>query len=237
METNTKLLVQNLAIGYQSILLNNLDWEVKKGEFWAIVGGNGSGKSTLIRTLLGLQKSIKGNIFWENEHINSLKPIQISKKIAWVSTYLPDIDFLKVIDILKMGRSIYTNLADNLTEKDIKIIENTLEIMQMQDKKNDFFNQLSDGQKQKVMLMRALIQDTNILILDEPTAHLDWKNRRFWFEWIANWIKNTKKTVIVATHEWDLVQQFCPNILLISKEKYLIDVPTSQKSIDFFEKC
>ncbi len=233
---NTKLLVENLSIGYQKILLNDLHWEVKEGEFWAIVGNNGSGKSTLIKTLLGLQKSKKGNIFWENENINQLKPIQLSKKIAWVSTYLPDIDFLKVIDILKMGRSIYTNLRDNLTEKDIKIIDDTLEMMQMQDKKNDFFSQLSDGQKQKVMLMRALIQDTNILILDEPTAHLDWKNRRFWFEWLYNWTKNLKKTVIVATHEWDLVQQYCPKILLIAQEKYLIDSPTSQKAIDFFEK-
>ncbi|TAE49898.1 MAG: ABC transporter ATP-binding protein [Cytophagia bacterium] len=229
------LLTQRLEVGYQSSLFPPLDWQVKKGELWAIVGNNGSGKSTLIKTLLGLQKIKNGDIFWENQSIKSLKSYELSKKIAWVSTYLPSIDFLKVIDILKTGRSIYTNLVDNLTLVDFEIIDQTLAMMQMQDKKNMFFSQLSDGQKQKVMLMRAIIQDTSILILDEPTAHLDWKNRHFWFEWIHHWTKNTQKTVIIATHEWDLVQKYCHHLLLIDTKKTLITSPNSEDANVFFD--
>ena len=201
------LSTENLSIGYgEKVLANNLSLALEKGDLVALIGQNGVGKSTLIRTLIALQPRLAGEILLKGESIESFK--HLARSISIVLTGKPDTLNLSVVELLALGRHPYTGWLGFLRKDDKMRIEEALEVMEINYIANKKLFELSDGQLQKAMIARALAQDTEVIILDEPTSHLDLKNK---IEVLAllKKISDQGKCVLISTHEVGLAAKYC----------------------------
>ena len=214
--------ISNLTIGYSKPLVKNINCFLTKGEFVVLFGANGAGKSTLVKTILQHQPSLSGNVTLNKTPLDLYSNLTLAKQIAIVSTNTQFDLSLTVYDILALGRIPYLNLLGKLKENDISIINKYIETLELTKLINQLFYSLSDGQKQKVLIARALIQNTPLIILDEPTVHLDVKNRMLIFKLLKKITKEVNKTVICATHEIDFALKNSTNVWLIDKDKNFI---------------
>ena len=167
-----------MAIGYtsgkkQTDVADHISFGLTKGELGAIVGINGIGKSTLLRTLGRVQPKLSGSVMINNKPIESLRSDELATLVSVVLTEPIASKNLTVSQLISLGRHPYTNWIGTLTADDQSKILNAIEILELQSLKNSKCFELSDGQLQKVMIARALAQDTEIILLDEPTTHLD----------------------------------------------------------------
>ncbi len=217
----------NLTIGYTGRpLLSNLNLSLKKGEMVCLVGPNGTGKSTLIKTLTNmlapLEGTVKINISPTNKNINEINVKELAMHISIVLTdKLPSSNF-SVHEIVALGRIPHTNWLGNLSKKDEIIIDEALKITNLTAYKYRKVDSLSDGEKQRVMFAKALAQDTDIIILDEPTAHLDVVYRAELLSLLKNLAKETQKAILISTHELEMAIQSADHIWLINNNKQLI---------------
>lgn len=173
-----------------------------------LVGQNGVGKSTLIRTLCGLHPPLSGKIELDGNPISHYSRSAISKKIGVVLTGKPDSLNLSVLELIALGRHPHTGWLGVLRESDKKIIEASITQMEINYIATKKLFELSDGQLQKVMIARALAQDADLIILDEPTSHLDLKNKIEVLELLRK-IAKTGKGILISTHEIQLASQVC----------------------------
>ncbi len=215
------LTTNNLTTGYtirnqQKQISKGLNLQMLSGELVALIGVNGAGKSTLLRTLSGLQAPIDGNVFIQNKDISVISRKERAKLLSLVLTNKINIANLKVSDLVAVGRYPYTGALGILSEKDKIAIDNALESCGVQDFSERLFSELSDGEQQRVMLARALAQDTPLMMLDEPTAHLDLPNRVALMKMLLELSKSTHKAILLSTHELDLALQWCDTIWLMS---------------------
>ena len=197
---------QNLSIGYRSkkqdtIIVKDLNLSIEKNRLIALLGKNGVGKSTLLRTLLALQPSLSGTINLYGKSLSSFSPAAIAKKIAVVLTDPIPENKLSVYELIALGRQPYTNWLGSLTEQDHQAIELALEQCGVSSLRSKRFHELSDGQRQPVMIARALAQNTDLIILDEPTAHLDIQHKLEVFSLLENLVHQHQKTILISTHE------------------------------------
>ncbi len=225
------LQTKNVHIGYKNkkevtTIVKNININESNPNFIALIGRNGAGKSTLIRTLAGIQPAIQGEVFISDKNISDYNALELSKKISLVLTEKIPPSNLTVIEVVSLSRQMYTDWLGKLTEKDIKIIDKALQSCNVLDLKNNFIDELSDGQYQKVMLARALAQDTPIIFLDEPTAHLDIVNRVEIFKLLHN--ISLKKLVITSTHEIQLCLKYTNSLWLMHNGELIHD---SKKNI------
>ena len=216
-----------LNIGYktkkkETCIHSNLNLYVVKGEFVCLIGPNGAGKSTLIRTLCGLQEPLSGKTIVNNKIIEKSSNNEIAKLISVVLTDKPNISGMTVFNVVALGRFPYTSWLGNLSNEDNKIILDSLDLVGMKNFANKQINQLSDGERQRVMIAKALSQDTPLIILDEPTAHLDLPNRVEVLQLLRTLTHKTKKSVILSTHELDLALQAADTIWLMPKSDEII---------------
>lgn len=218
--------IQNLEIGYKTknnlvSIANSINLTIEKGKFVCLIGRNGIGKSTLLRTLTKVQPIINGEIFIEGKSIVSINSLDFSKKMSVVLTEkLPESN-LTVYELISLGRQPYTNWIGKLNETDIQQIKTTINLLNINDLVNFKYYELSDGQLQKVLIARALVQDTPIIILDEPTAHLDIQHTMEIFQLLKNLSIKLNKTIIISTHQINLALQTSDEIWLMN-EKELI---------------
>ncbi len=212
------LKTENLSIGYgKKSIQKNLNLSISKGTLVSLIGKNGCGKSTLLKTLAGINPLIEGDVLIENQSLDKLNPLERAKNIALVLTECPNISYTKVYDIVKMGQIPFQSWYQKVSKKSLEKINWAIELIKIEDKKERFFNELSDGEKQKVMIAKALAQDTPLIFLDEPTAHLDLPNKIEILILLKNLVKKTGKTIIVATHEINLALQTSDTIWLMKK--------------------
>ena len=208
------LQIQNLSVGYSGKETNNslfelLDLSLTAGELVCFMGPNGIGKSTLIRTLAGLQKQLSGTIRTE-------------KKIAVVLTDRIHAYNMTVRDLVTFGRYPYLNWDIKLSEKDNIIIDRSITQVHLEYLAHRNIEELSDGQLQMAMIARALAQETEILLLDEPTAHLDLNNRVEIMNLLRHLARTTNKAILIATHELDLALQTADKIWLATSNKKIL---------------
>ncbi len=222
----TKILyTKDLTVGYKRkkaddfILLDNLNLSIESGELICLLGQNGFGKSTLLRTLTGVQKPLKGDFFINGKSINSYERSQLAKVLSIVLTDNLNIGEVSVHSVVSMGRYPHNNWLGMLSGKDHKVINNVLEITGLTPYKEKMFSELSDGFKQKVMIARALAQDTSIIFLDEPTAFLDIPTRIEILSMLRSLIKEFNKSIIFSSHDLDLALQTADIIWLITKDQ------------------
>ncbi|MFN8310231.1 MAG: ABC transporter ATP-binding protein [Chitinophagales bacterium] len=219
------LQIKNLSVGYgKNIVIDSGNFEAVAGQFIAVIGENGVGKSTLLKTIAGLLPPVAGEVFLQNESVPKMGLEKRAKKVAVV---LPHREFdatISVQEVLMLGRSPYSGHFGKLTATDAAVIEsvvNRLNIRKFLEKR--IFN-LSDGERQKVLIARALIQDTVLLLLDEPTAFLDFRNRKQIFS-ILRKEADQGKLVICSTHDVHDVLQVATHILLVQNDKKLCLLP------------
>lgn len=227
---NTILKTETLSIGYKTkkvttVIAKNVNITLKKGELIGLVGANGIGKSTLLKTLTNVQPAINGTISIHYKTIENYNSIELAKVMSLVLTETIASKNLSVFELVALGRQPYTNWVGKLSETDSKIINNAISQTNLNDLKNKKCFELSDGQLQKVMIARALAQDTSLIILDEPTTHLDMYHKAYVLKLLQNLAKETGKTILFSSHEIDLAIQLCDQLIVMTKDGIIQDTP------------
>jgi iron complex transport system ATP-binding protein len=234
------LKAQQLSIGYktkkvETVITSNINFELQKGQLIGLVGANGIGKSTLLRTLIKVQPALSGHISLNNKDLKSVSNIELAKQLSIVLTEPLASKNFSVFELVALGRHPYTNWVGNLTESDNDIINDALQLVNIIDLKNKKCYELSDGQLQKVMIARALAQDTDIIILDEPTSHLDMYHKAYILKLLKKLTKETGKTILFSSHEIDLTIQLCDTMIVMQKDKVVCNQPNQLISDGIFE--
>lgn len=181
----------------------------------AIVGVNGIGKSTLLRTLGKVQPKLSGEIKVHEKSLESYKPIQLASILSMVLTEPIASKNMTVSELVALGRQPYTNWIGNLSAIDKTKIQQALEMMELQDLPNKKCYELSDGQLQRVMIARTLAQDTSIILLDEPTTHLDLYHKIQILKLLKSIAHQTQKTILFTSHEIEMAIQLCDKMILL----------------------
>lgn len=229
------LKTKNLSIGYrskkeQTVIASNLNIELQQGKFVCILGKNGIGKSTLLRTLSKVQPKLTGDIFLNNNNLDSYASIDLSKKMSLVLTEkLPESN-LTVFELIALGRQPYTNWVGTLTRADIDKVHKAMQLTKIEHLSQKKYYELSDGQLQRVLISRALAQETELIILDEPTAHLDVLHKMESFKLLKELASQLNKTVIVSSHEIHLALQTADELWLMTDDEFITGNP--QKLIE-----
>ncbi|UII27703.1 ABC transporter ATP-binding protein [Fulvivirga maritima] len=213
------LILKDLTVGYANKkkitpILQGINLKLPYGKLICFMGPNGVGKSTLLRTISGIQKPISGQILIDRQEISSMTSEMMAKNISLVLTDRINAGNLTAREVIALGRYPYVNWNLNFSKKDLKAIEKAIKLTDSADFIDKKTYELSDGQLQKVMIARALAQDTPIIILDEPTAHLDLNNRVAVINLLKKLAKNTGKAILMATHELDLALQTADRLWL-----------------------
>ncbi len=217
---------KSLAVGYQqnksvAIIQQDINLQLLAGEFVTILGKNGIGKSTLLRTLTKVQEPISGDVFLQQKKIQSYSLKELSMTISLVLTEKLPESQLTVFELVALGRQPYTNWIGKLQENDIERITSALKLTETDDLAQKHFHELSDGQLQRVLIARALAQDTKIIMLDEPTAHLDMHHTIKIFQLLKKLSKETKKTIIITTHEVNLAINAADQLILLTENNVI----------------
>ncbi|MFV0304065.1 MAG: ABC transporter ATP-binding protein [Moheibacter sp.] len=219
------LKIENLSVGYSQPICTRISTTVNEGELVGLAGRNGSGKSTLIKTLLGILPKKLGNIYLQGNEISSWDEQKRSKTISVVFSRLDQIPPVTVEELVCLGRLPYKSWLTRLDSSDKKIVKEALELVGIGDIKNKFASELSDGQLQMVMIARALAQQTQLVLLDEPTSHLDIENQFKIFELIYRLSKETKKAFIISSHQIELLIQNTTQLWWVNQGEFFAGFP------------
>ncbi len=203
-----KLEINNLSIGYKGHppLCSDINFSVESGTSVALIGDNGSGKSTLLRTIASLHPHLGGDILLNGEDISRMNLSHRSTCLSFVSTEPIMGGYTTVEQVVSLGRVPYSGWAGRLSDADRSIVESAMIETNTLEFADRSINTLSDGQRQRVMIARALCQSTPVLVLDEPTAFLDPKNRSGVIDLLNRLAVEQGKIVIYSTHEVDLAR-------------------------------
>lgn len=222
--------ISDLYVGYRKgrqhiSLLEGINLNIHKGELTAILGRNGTGKSTLLRTICGLQEPISGNIFIQGMPISDLSLTEKARRVSFVSTEPVHVSHMRIIDLVALGRSPYTGFMGKLTVNDQKIVSDAILATGLSEKQDGFIDELSDGERQRAMIARALSQDTDIIYLDEPTAFLDVINRYDIFRLLHTLTRQKEKAVVFSTHDLQIALSESDRILLLENKRLVQGAP------------
>ena len=208
-----------------SVIAKNLNFELTTSELMAIVGVNGSGKSTLLRSLGNVQPKLSGNILVQSRPLESMTDLELSKRISVVLTEPLGSKTLSVNELIALGRQPYTNWIGRFNDDDRINIENAIDEVGLTKLREKKCYELSDGQLQKAMLARALAQNTPVLLLDEPTTHLDLYHKVQILKLLQKITEDQAKTVVFTTHEIELAIQLCDKILILGNDQHYFGAP------------
>lgn len=207
---------KQLEIGYHQPLAQVTIEMLEKGKVYALIGSNGSGKSTFLKTLCGQIKPFSGNIVIDNQFIASLSKEQLSKKIAFVPSRFPEIEFTTVKDFVLLGRTPYLNNRGIVTKQDLEYVDGILTRLNIQHLATKYTNELSDGERQMCAVARALAQQTPIILLDEPSSFLDYKNKRRLIELLLQIAQEMNLLILFSSHDVETIVQFDIQLLGLS---------------------
>ena len=216
-----KVTANNLSVGYNTSkqVFANLSFTLNDGDVVALLGVNGIGKSTLIRTLSGLLSPISGELLINGQSINQLSVQERAQHISIVLTDRIAIEYIKVFDFIALGRAPHTGWLGTLQENDLALIRQNIALLRIENLQAKWLNELSDGERQKVMIARALCQETGLIILDEPTAFLDFRSKAEILQLLKNIAKTLNKIVLFSTHDIDLTLQHANTVWVMTEQK------------------
>lgn len=230
---------ENLSIGYKTksetnTIIQNCDIQLQKGKLVALVGANGIGKSTLLKTITGIIPTIEGTIFLNNKKIQSFIPKDLAQELSIVLTESLPPSNLTVYEIVALGRQPYTNWLGTLSEEDKLKVEEAISLTGIENWQHKKHYEISDGQLQKTLIARALAQDTSLIILDEPTTHLDLVHKVSLIKLLQKLTHETGKTILYSTHDIDLAIQLSDEMIVLTQNKLVQDQPCNLIANDVF---
>ena len=231
MSSNKSVLsTSNLSIGYQSkkeknIIAENLNLTFEEGKLISLVGGNGIGKSTLLRTLTGIQKPLSGTVLLNNKNISSYQSIYLAQNLSLVLTEKLPPSNLSVFELIALGRQPYTNWLGKLSAEDLDKINEAISLTHTEHLIDNKNYEISDGQLQIVLIARAIAQDTAVIILDEPTTHLDLHHKVLVFKLLKKLSQETNKSILFSTHDIDLAIQVSDEMIVMTESSVEQDQP------------
>jgi iron complex transport system ATP-binding protein len=231
LELNKKILsASSLSIGYKSksqnnIIAGNLNLNLENGRLITLVGANGIGKSTLLRTLTGIQKPLAGTVTLNDKDLFSYEPLELAQNLSLVLTEKLPPSNLTVFELIALGRQPYTNWLGKLTEEDSAKINQAVALTQIEHLIDKKHYEISDGQLQIVLIARALAQDTPLIILDEPTTHLDLLHKVSVFKLLKKLSQETNKCILFSTHDIDLAIQLSDEMIVMTEGNVVQDQP------------
>lgn len=217
-------------------IVKDINFDLLEGELCAIVGVNGIGKSTLLRTLGKVQPKLSGSVLINNKDLESYNPQELASQISVVLTEPIASKNMTVLELIALGRLPYTNWLGTLTNTDKLSIKNCIEHLDLEDLKHKKCYELSDGQLQRVLIARAMAQDTPLILLDEPTTHLDLYHKVQILKLLKQLANTHQKTVLFTTHEIDLAIQLCDKILLLDGKENPFGQPCELIENGVFER-
>ena len=199
--------LNSAAIGYKSkahsvnVVKSGISVYALKGELVALIGGNGAGKSTLLRTIAGFQPSLGGDVLIRGKQVNTYREKELALIMSFVSTEIIRVPNLSVFDLVSLGRYPYTNWFGKLLDEDRHIVEEAIKSVGLKGYENRMVNHISDGERQKAMIARTLAQNTDVIVLDEPTAFLDLSNKYEIVHILHQLASEKGKTILFSTHD------------------------------------
>lgn len=230
MEKRIVLSAQNLSIGYHhkkqsETIAQAVDLAFEESNLIALIGANGIGKSTLLRTLTGIQKPLLGEVHLNHKNINNYTPSELAQNLAVVLTESLPPSNLTVFELVALGRQPYTNWLGKLSPEDLDSVNKAISLTQIEDIAHKKHFEISDGQLQKVLIARALAQDTPLIVLDEPTTHLDLQHKVNLIRLLKKLASETGKCILYSTHDLDLALQLSDQIVVMTSNNVLQGTP------------
>ncbi|MBX3163294.1 MAG: ABC transporter ATP-binding protein [Bacteroidetes bacterium] len=241
MKNTNNISLKNATLGYKKSgkeisVLNHLNLDFTSSELIGIVGLNGTGKSTLLKTLCGLLPLLHGEIYIGAVDIEDLSLNELAKKISIVLTEKIGGFNLTAYDVVAAGQMPYTNSFNKLNAENISIIQNAIAVCGIAEHQHKLVNELSDGLFQKTVIAKALAQQTPIMLLDEPSAFLDYASKHDLFLLLQKLAAQQSKCILVSSHDLDLLLKYCQKLLVIAKgEAQLISVSEAKQNAAFMK--
>ena len=216
--------IESLSTGYRSknnvtVVAHDINATINGGELTCLLGPNGAGKSTLLRTLSAFLPPVKGEITIMGRNLRDYSDRELAKTIGVVLTEKTDLRNMTVEDLIGLGRSPYTGFWGTLHKQDREIVDRAIEMVGIEPLRGRMIHTLSDGERQKVMIAKALAQETPVIFLDEPTAFLDFPSKVEIMQLLHNLSRTTGKTIFLSTHDLELALQISDTIWLLDREK------------------
>lgn len=224
--TDTALDIKDLSIGYTGkrgvyTVADGINASLGKGELVALIGRNGAGKSTLLRTLAAYNSPLRGSITYDGTPLESISMSQLARKMAVVLTDTSSVANMSVRELVSLGRTPYTNFLGVLSDNDKAVAAEAMKAMGIEKFALRDIAALSDGERQKCMIAKALAQQTAVIMLDEPTAYLDYPSKVHLMRLLLRVARNEKKGIIVSTHDVDIALRMADRIWLMNGGKLM----------------
>lgn len=231
----------DLTIGYRAsrkadvVIAKNLNLTVKRGELVGLLGPNGAGKSTLLRTLAGMQKPLSGQVLLAGENAFHIKSRELAQHLSVVLTDRPNIGLMNGYALVALGRHPYTDWTGRLSQYDEAVIRWAVDAVHASDIAEQPVMELSDGQRQKLMIARALAQESDVILLDEPTAYLDLPRRVETMHLLKHLAQETNRAILLSTHDLDLALRSTDTLWLMAEGQIRSGSPEDLILSDAFE--
>ncbi len=212
--------LHNLTVGYGTkAILSDINQTLEPGRLVCLLGSNGVGKSTILRTLAGFLQPLAGKVLLDGKDLSSLSLSQRSKTVSIVLTERVEVPYMKVADLVGMGRSPYTGFFGKFTKEDKQIVGEAIEMVGISCLAERTIDTLSDGERQKAMLAKALAQQTPIILLDEPTAFLDFHAKISTLRLMQKLAHETDKIILMSTHDVEMALRLSDLLWIVQDGK------------------
>lgn len=213
-----QITLSHLSVGYKvgHAVVSDINLTLQSGKLACLIGENGVGKSTLLKTLTGFLPKLEGSLLLDGKDISEFSQRALARQISIVLTQKPDVQNLTVEEIVGLGRSPYTGFFGKLYANDQQIVDESITAVGIEKLKNRMIQTLSDGERQKVMIAKALTQQTPIIFLDEPTAFLDFSSKVETFQLLQRMAHEMGKLVLLSTHDLELAVRFSDTLLQVN---------------------
>jgi iron complex transport system ATP-binding protein len=212
------LTLQQLTIGYEKPLLENISFTFDKPALVGLIGNNGKGKTTLLKTIAGLQKPLGGEVMVNDKNISSLSFNERARLVSFglSSSY---VTFpMPVRELVSMGRYPYTNQWAGLSKDDEQIVSEAVSSMKIEHLQNSFVTGISDGEKQKAFIAKTLAQQTPVILFDEPTAFLDYSSKKYFFSEMKKLSTTGNRIIIISSHDVEFLSAYADDLLMIEDD-------------------